>query len=74
MVLISEWFDTVAVIAIIKLFICRVLPWIYRNTFGPMLFGSKIQLSEYDRWAGNVLRISSFCIEHFETYGFCKTK
>lgn len=53
MVLISELFDTIAVIAIIKLFICRALPWIYRNTFGPMLFGPKIQLSDYDRWAGN---------------------
>lgn len=54
MVLISEFFDSVAVVAIIKLFICRVLPWIYRNTFGPMLFGAKLQLSNYDRWAGNI--------------------
>lgn len=59
MVLISEFFDTVAVIAIIKLFICRVLPWIYRNTFGPMVFGPKIQLSDYDRWAGNFHRFES---------------
>lgn len=52
MILISEYFDAFAVILLITLFLCRMWPWIYRNTFGPCLFGQKIRLADYDRWAG----------------------